>query len=292
VSVSDELTADTESAVRIRLEADDLEELEIDLLLRAVHRAYGVDFGSYARRSLRRRVRRRVEAEGLETISGLQDKVLRDPACLDRLLQDLSITVTSMFRDPGFYRALRARVAPVLRTYPSIRIWNAGCSTGEEAYSMAILLREHDLYDRARIYATDMNGAALARARAGAFPIERMREYTANYIAAGGTRPFSEYYSADDTQARFDPSLAENMVFARHNLTADRSFNEFNVILCRNVMIYFERELQDRVHGLLHDSLGMFGVLGLGAKESLRFTSLRHCYRQLVSDQKLYRRVA
>lgn len=269
-----------------------LEELEIDLLLEALYRVDGMDFRHYARSSLRRRLRHRVEAEGIGTISGLQEKVLHDPACRGRLLGDLSVTASSMFRDPTFYRALRTRVMPALRTYPSIRIWNAGCATGEEAYSFAILLREQGLYDRARVYATDINDAALERAEAGAFPIDKMREYTVNYIAAGGTRPFSEYYSAKGNQAWLDRSLADNVVFARHNLVSDGSFNEFNVILCRNVMIYFERELQDRVHGLLHESLGVFGVLGLGAKESLRFSRHQHCYDELVSDQKLYRRVA
>ena len=271
---------------------EEVEELEMDLVVEAIYRRYRVDLRHYARRSLGRRLRRAAEEEGLPTISALQERVLRSPACLNRIVQGLSVTATAMFRDPGFYRALQDKVVPALRTYPSIRIWNAGCATGEEAYSVAILLMEHGLYDRAHIYATDMNAAALERAEAGAFPVDTMREYTSNYIAAGGSRPLSEYYSVRGNQAWFDRSLADNIVFARHNLMSAGSFNEFNVILCRNVMIYFERQLQDQVHGLLHESLGMFGVLGLGARESLQLTRHRHCYEELEPAKRLYRRVA
>src|SRR6266436_5520864 len=175
---------------------DDLEEIELSLLLEGVFRQYGFDFREYAPASLRRRLWRRVFAEGLQTISALQDKLLHDPACMERLLLDLSINVTAMFRDPAFYVAFREKVVPVLRTYPFVRLWHAGCSTGEEVYSMAILLMEEGIYDRARIYATDINESVLARAKSGVFPLDKMREYTKNYIEAGGTRPFSEYYLA------------------------------------------------------------------------------------------------
>src|SRR5919206_5144495 len=224
----------------------DVEDLELQLLLEGVFRRYGFDFREYAPASLRRRVWRRVHAEGEQTISGLLARLLHDPAAMERLLLDLSITVTAMFRDPSFYVAFRERVAPLLRTYPFTRIWVAGCSTGEEVYSLAILLTEEELYERTRIYATDINEAVLDRARAGVFELDRMRTYTENYIRAGGTRAFSEYYVAAYDGAQFARSLVENVVFAQHNLVSDRSFNEFNLIMCRNVMIYFDKNLQDR----------------------------------------------
>ena len=269
----------------------DLETLEVDLLTEAIYQAYGFDFRRYSRASLRRRLRRRMEAEVLATVSALQDRVLHDRACMSRLFADLSVHVSSMFRDPGFYQALRARVVPVLRTYPFVRIWNAGCAGGEETYSIAILLREMGLYDRARIYATDLNPAILHQARSGTFPIAKMQEYTSNYILAGGTRSFSEYYVADAGRVVFQPSLADNIVFAEHNLVTDRSFNEFHVIVCRNVMIYFDRTLQDRVHELFYKSLITFGVLGLGSKESLAATDYRSCYEPIDDTVRLYRKV-
>ena len=270
----------------------DLEGIELDLLLEAIYRTYGYDFRHYARGSIRRRIWRRARAEGMASLSGLQEAVLHDGGCMARLLTDLSVRTTAMFRDPGFYRTLRAKVVPALRTYPFIRIWNAGCSTGEESYSMAILLQEEGLYDRARIYATDINEVALDGARAGRFPLEKMKEYTRNYISAGGTKAFSEYYTVNRADARFDPSLAANLIFAQHNLVSDRSFNEFNLILCRNVLIYFDTTLQEQVHGLLHESLGRFGVLALGAKEALKPLSVRRRYIELDPEQKLYRRAA
>jgi chemotaxis protein methyltransferase CheR len=270
---------------------DDLEEIELSLLLEGVYRKYGFDFREYAPASLRRRVWRRVYAEGLTTISALQERLLHEPASMERLLLDLSINVTAMFRDPSFYVAFRNKVVPALRTYPFTRIWVAGCSTGEEVYSLAILLEEEEVYGRTRIYATDINEAVLERARSGVFPLDKMREYTQNYIKAGGTRAFSEYYLAKYDGAQFQRSLIENVVFAQHNLVSDRSFNEFNVIICRNVMIYFDRTLQDRVHGLFYDSLMNFGMLGLGHKESIRFSPYENAYEELDSSEKLYRKV-
>jgi chemotaxis protein methyltransferase CheR len=267
------------------------EELEIELLLEAVYRHYGFDFRHYARASTRRRLWKRAYAEKLETISGLQEKVLHDPSCMERLLLDLSINVTSMFRDPSFFAMFRAKVVPLLRTYPFIRVWNAGCSTGEETYSLAILLEEVGLYDRSRIYATDINEAVLEQAAQGVFPLAKMREYTENYLAAGGSRSFSEYYVTAYDGAQFDRSLRDNIVFAQHNLVSDRSFNEFQVIVCRNVMIYFDRELQDRVHSLFADSLAHLGVLGLGRKESIRYSGQAGLYESLDEREKLYRRV-
>lgn len=270
---------------------DDLEDIELSLLLEGIFRTYGFDFREYAPGSLRRRVWRRVHGEGLSTISALQDKLLHDPSCMERLLLDLSINVTAMYRDPGFYASFRENVVPLLHTYPFTRVWVAGCSTGEEVYSLAILLHEEGLYERTRVYATDINESVLERARAGVFPLEKMREYTQNYIRAGGKRAFSEYYLAKYDGAQFRRSLIENVVFAQHNLVSDRSFNEFNVIVCRNVMIYFDRALQDRVHGLFYDSLMTFGVLGLGAKESIHFSPHEDCYEEIDPNERLYRKV-
>jgi chemotaxis protein methyltransferase CheR len=269
---------------------DDVDEIELALLLEGVYRRYGFDFREYAPASLRRRVWRRVHAEGLTTLSALQDRLLHDPSCMERLLLDLSINVTAMFRDPSFYVAFRQKVVPLLRTYPFTRIWVAGCSTGEEVYSLAILLHEEGVSDRARIYATDINESVLEGARAGVFPLDKMREYTQNYIKAGGERAFSEYYLAKYDGAQFQRSLVDNVVFAQHNLVSDRSFNEFNVIVCRNVMIYFDRALQDRVHRLFYDSLVTFGVLALGAKESIRFSPHESSYEELDAAERLYKK--
>ena len=268
-----------------------LESLEIDLLLEGIYRTHGFDFRHYARGSLRRRILRRVHAEGAGSIAGLLERVLHDHECMERFLTDVSVRTTAMFRDPPLFQALRAQVIPTLRTYPFIRVWNAGCSTGEEAYSIAILLAEEGLYERSRIYATDLNEVSLERARSGRFPLARMQEYTRNYIAAGGRRAFSEYFTVDRNEARFDRRLTENLVFAHHNLVSDRSFNEFNLILCRNVLIYFDTTLQEHVHDLLYDSLAMLGALAIGPRETLRSPGREHCYEPLNSRQKLYRRV-
>jgi chemotaxis protein methyltransferase CheR len=269
-----------------------VEDVEVDLLLEGVYRHYGFDFRAYAPASLRRRLRRRVENERVPTITALLDRVLHDPACMERLLRDLSVNVTSMFRDPSFYVAFREKIVPLLHTYPFTRIWVAGCSTGEEVYSLAILLEEEGLYERARIYATDINDVVLDQARAGVFSLDKMQEYTQNYIRAGGTRAFSEYYVAAYDGAQFERGLARNVVFAQHNLASDRSFNEFQVIVCRNVMIYFDKTLQDRVHGLFYESLAPFGVLGLGHKESIHFTPYEDRYEELDAREKLFRKIA
>jgi chemotaxis protein methyltransferase CheR len=271
--------------------ADDVETVEIDLLLEAIYRRYGFDFREYAPASLRRRLRRRLEGEQLGTVSARQERILRDPACMERLLLDLSINVTAMYRDPAFFLAFRERVVPLLHTYPFARIWIAGCSTGEEVYSLAILLEEEGLLERTRIYATDINQAVLEQARLGVFPLDKMQEYTQNYIRGGGTRAFSEYYVARYDGAQFSRSLVENVVFAQHNLVSDTSFNEFHVVFCRNVMIYFARSLQDRVHRLFYDSLATFGVLALGQKESIKFSPYEERYECLDEAEKLYRKV-
>jgi chemotaxis protein methyltransferase CheR len=270
----------------------ELEQLEIELLLEAVYRRYGFDFRQYAQASLRRRLWRRMLAEGAGTISELQARLLHDPMCMERLLLDLSINVTAMFRDPSFYVAFREKIAPLLRTYPFTRIWCAGCSTGEEVYSLAILLDEEGLYERTRIYATDINENVLATARDGVFPLSKMQQYTQNYIRGGGKHDFSRYYVTGYDGAQFSRSLTENVVFAQHNLASDRAFNVFNAILCRNVMIYFDRTLQERVHELFHESLEPFGILALGHKESLTFTPFAPRYEELDAGERIYRKIA
>ncbi len=267
------------------------EEIEVELLLEGVWRRYGFDFRQYARPSLKRRLWRRAGQEGLATLTGLLERLLHEPACMERLLLDLSINVTAMFRDPTFFKAFRSQVVPLLRTYPFVRIWNAGCSTGEETYSLAILLAEEGLYERSRIYATDINAAVLEQARSGLFPLDKMQEYTENYLAAGGQRAFSEYYVSAYEGARFQRSLVENVVFAQHNLAVDHSFNEFHVIVCRNVMIYFDAALQDRVHDVFHDSLVRLGVLALGPKESVAYTRHGGDYEVIDQDERIFRKV-
>jgi chemotaxis protein methyltransferase CheR len=269
----------------------ELEQIEIQLLLEGVFRQYGFDFRSYACASIRRRLWKRITAEGLSTISGLQERVLHEPAMMEKLLLDLSINVTAMFRDPDFYRVFREQVIPTLRTYPFIRIWHAGCATGEEVFSMAIVLEEEGLYERSRIYATDINEVVLQKAKEGIFPLDRMQEYTENYIAAEGKRAFSDYYVAKYGGALFSPSLTRNVVFSQHNLVTDRSFAEFNVILCRNVLIYFDKSLQARVLKLFYESLSTFGILALGSKESLRFSPYEDSYEQINGPEKIYRKV-
>ena len=269
----------------------DLEAIEVKLLTEGIYQHYGFDFRDYSQPSLKRRIWKRVYAEGLSTISGLTEKVLHDPASMERLLLDLSINTTSMFRDPTFYLAFREKVVPLLRTYPFVRIWHAGCSTGEEVYSMAILLEEEGLYDRCRIYATDINESVLQRAKEGIFPISSMKENTGNYIVAGGSGTFSEYYVAKYDYAIFRPSLRENVVFAQHNLVTDASFNQFNVIFCRNVLIYFNTPLQERVQKLFLDSFENFGILGLGKKETVKYTSVAENYEVIDAEEKLYRRI-
>lgn len=270
---------------------EDLEKLEIDLLLQGLFSWCGYDYRNYAYSSLKRRIWHRVHAEKLTSISGLLEKILHDPACLKRLISDFSINVTEMFRDPLFFLTFREKVVPILRTYPSIRIWHAGCSTGEEVYSMAMLLHEEGIYEKTKIYATDINADVLKVAKSGLYPLENMRKYTNNYIHSGGKKAFSDYYSVKNNKVKFHSSLTKNVVFAQHNLVTDRSFNEFHVILCRNVLIYFNKPLQKKVHELFYESLGMFGILGLGDKETIVYTNKADCYEDLTVGQKLYRKV-
>jgi chemotaxis protein methyltransferase CheR len=268
----------------------ELEQLELELLLEAIHRRYGYDFRGYAKASLRRRLWRRVDLEGLRSLSGLQERVLHDPAAMQRLLADLSINVTAMFRDPAFHAAMRDAVFPLLRTSPFIRVWVAGCSSGEEVVSLAIALHEAGLLKRTLIYATDMDAQVLERAREASFALDKVRDYTRNYIDAGGSDDFSRYYTVGGDVATFDAGLLRDVVFAQHNLATDRSFNEFDLVLCRNVLIYFARELQDRVLELFDASLRRRGVLALGRKETLHGTSVEARYEPVVEAERIYRR--
>lgn len=264
---------------------------DIRLLLETVLERSGHDFRDYAMSSVRRRVARVVEETGAGNIAGLHQKVRGDDDALLQLVSTLTIHTTAMFRDPEFFLLLRENVVPILRTYPFLRLWVAGCSTGEEVYSLAILLHEEGIADRCRIYATDLSERILERARNGVFPIHVMKDYSANYQRSGGKASLSDYYTADSDWVVFRRHLRENVVFGTHNLVSDSSFNEFHLILCRNVLIYFRRELQERVHQLFHDSLITFGFLGLGRSETVRFTTLNDSYVSVDGHQKLFRKV-
>jgi len=272
------------------LNSADPEAAVIQALLEAVLQRYGFDFRDYASNFLKRRIWNRVHEEGLQDVAELQARLLEDPDCMERFLRTVTVNVTAMFRDPGFYLALRTRVVPLLHALPFVRIWHVGCSTGEEVYSMAILLQEEGLYSKCRIYATDVNEAVLAQAKVGIFPVAGLQEYTGNYLKAGGTGSFSEYYTALYDHVIFQRALAENIVFAQHNLVTDASFNEFHLILCRNVLIYFNEALAGRVHRLLYESLAPGGFLGLGSKESVQFTPHEACYEEIDHEERIYRK--
>ncbi|WP_035664656.1 CheR family methyltransferase, partial [Halalkalibacter akibai] len=236
-------------------EDEKTEQIEIVLILEAIYQKYGYDFRNYAYSSIRRRLWYRAQIEEMNTISEFQSKLLREPALMKVLLKDFSINVTEMFRDPGFFKVFRSKVVPVLRELPYIRIWHAGCSSGEEAYSMAILLHEEGIYEKTQIYATDMDEDILERAKSGKISLDHMKQYTKNYQQAGGTKEFSEYYTVKDNYVTLNPFLKKNIIFAHHNLVTDHSFNEFQVIICRNVLIYFNKQLTNRVYDLFYDSL-------------------------------------
>ncbi|CAN7624455.1 protein-glutamate O-methyltransferase CheR [Pseudoduganella sp. LjRoot289] len=267
-------------------------DIELAMLMEAIYRKYSYDFRDYTGASQKRRVLHAMGQMACETVSVLQSRVLHDAAAFAQLLQFLTIPVTEMFRDPGYYAALREHVAPVLSTYPSLKIWVAGCSTGEEVYSLAILLQEEGLLERSIIYATDINQQSLEKARKGMFPLESMREYTANYQAAGGKRAFSDYYTAAYSAALFDRSLMENVTFADHSLATDSVFAETHFISCRNVMIYFKKKLQERAFGLFHESLCHRGFLGLGSQESIDFSMYAPRFETIVKRERLFRKLS
>jgi chemotaxis protein methyltransferase CheR len=268
-----------------------IEDIEVLLLVEAIYWRWGYDFRDYAPESLKRGIRRMVMLEGVATVSALQERLLRDPACLWRYLEQSTVNVTSMFRDPGFYSALRLLVVSLLQQQPSLRIWNAGCASGQEVYSLAILLHEEGLLDRTSIYATDISQTGLEVAKAGIYPLAKLQEYTVSYQAGGGKATFSDYYHTGHGRIIMHAELSKSVLWAQHNLVTDASFNEFNLILCRNVLMYFNRRLQQRVHHLLYDSLTAEGVLVLGRKESLQLTPHESCFRTLDLREKIYQRV-
>lgn len=268
----------------------EIEKIEIDLFLDAIFKRYGYDFRHYAKASIRRRIRNLIKKTDFKQISEMIPKLLNDESFFDSIAYDFSITVTEMFRDPDFFLALRENVFPYLRTYPFIKIWHAGCATGEEVYSLAILLQEEGLYDRATIYATDMNNAALQKAKDGIYPLKDMRNFTANYQKAGGKNAFSDYYYAQYHSAIMEKSLKNNITFANHNLVTDGVFGEMNLILCRNVLIYFDKTLQARVHELFNDSLTRGRFLALGNKETLQFSNIEKKFKIMDRKNKIYQK--
>ncbi|GIN61063.1 chemotaxis protein R [Robertmurraya siralis] len=267
-----------------------METIEIKLLLEGIYQCYGLDFRDYAMTSIRRRILYRMKVEKIATVTQLLDRVLHDPKMMEKLYFDFSINVSEMFRDPSFFLTMRKKILPKLAKYPLIRIWHAGCSTGEEVYSMAILLKEEGLFDKSRIYATDINERVLEAAKKGEFPLKKMQDYTNNYVNSGGVQDFSGYYTVQKDFAKFDASLSKNITFAQHNLVTDGSFNEFHMIICRNVLIYFNRSLQERVHSLFFHSLSNNGFLGLGSREGLlnRMTNLQ--YQVIDNKEKIYQK--
>jgi chemotaxis protein methyltransferase CheR len=274
------------------LKEEHIETIEIDLLLEAVFRRSGYDFRSYARASIERKTRQFLSDNGCSAISDLIGRALHDENFLGRLVQSFSISVTEIFRDPFVYRALREQIIPLLRTWPHVKIWCAGCATGEEVYSLAIVLKEEGIYDRCTIYATDFNDTSLDRARQGVYPLENIREATRKYQAAGAKSYFSRYYHARYGAAAMDNSLRDRVTFANHNLVTDHVFGEMQLVFCRNVLIYFNRDLQNKVLKLFTDSLSYGGILCLGTKENLQFTEVSDRYAVVNYDAKYYKKKA
>ncbi|WP_312750674.1 CheR family methyltransferase [Epilithonimonas hominis] len=262
---------------------------ELEYLIKDVYDLYGYDFSLYSRASFKRRVNRICLIDKFTSFAELRYTLINEPNYLKRFIEEVTVNVTEMFRDPYFFKELRENILPQLGTYPLIRIWIAGCSTGEEAYSVAILLKEAGLHHKSLIYATDINPSVLETARAGVFPISQMKTYSENYILSGGKKDFSDYYTANYDSARFDSSLKEKMILSTHNLVSDSSFNSFQLIVCRNVLIYFDKPLQERVFKLFDDSLENLGYLALGSKETLRFSNLGKTYQQ-INDQKIWKK--
>jgi chemotaxis protein methyltransferase CheR len=267
-------------------------EIEFGLLIEAIYRLYHYDFREYASASLRRRLRTAMIRFECRTLSQLQDRVMHDPSVFRPLLDFLTVQVSEMFRDPGYFRALREQVIPMLRTYPSLRVWVAGCSSGEEAYSLAILLEEEGLLDKTILYATDINPQTLQVAAAGVYDLSRIAGFTANHHKSGARSSLSDYYTAAYGRAVFDKSLKEHIVFSDHSLATDSVFAEMQLVSCRNVLIYFNRKLQDRALGLFRDALCRQGFLGIGAKESLRFSSEADRFMNFVPEERIYQKRA
>ncbi|KFF11329.1 protein-glutamate O-methyltransferase CheR [Chryseobacterium soli] len=271
------------------LEPSIVKDEEVECLIKDVYRLYGYDFSLYSRASFKRRVNRICLIDKFTSFAELRYTILNDPEYLKHFVEEITVNVTEMFRDPYFFKVLREKILPQLGTYPLIRIWVAGCSTGEEAYSMAILLKEANLYHKSLIYGTDINPSVLETARAGVFPLQQMKLYSENYMLSGGKQDFSDYYTANYDSVRFDKSLQEKLILSTHNLVSDSSFNSFQLIICRNVLIYFDKELQERVFNLFDASLENLGYLALGSKETLRFSNLGKFYHQ-IEDQKIWKK--
>lgn len=269
----------------------EINDEEIELLLQDLLENYGYDFSDYSRASLKRRINRLYSLDKFPSFGLFRKQVQTDSTYFRRFVEEITVNVTEMFRDPSFYRTIREEVLPVLATHPFIRIWHAGCSTGEEVYSMAIMLQEAGLLKKSLLYATDINPGVLDRLRKGIFPLRYIKQYSENYIQSGGKEDFSRYYTAKYDWAKFDEQLAAKMVVATHNLVSDRSFNEFQLIFCRNVLIYFDRNLQDRALQLFDDSLDTLGFLALGAKEQLKYSSIYRKYRQLDNKERIWRKI-
>jgi chemotaxis protein methyltransferase CheR len=262
-----------------------IEDEEIELLLNDIFEVYGYDFANYSKASLKRRIIRLVVLDKFPSFAELRYRVRTDEDYLKRFIEEITVNVTEMFRDPSFYKVLRTQIVPILGTKPFIRIWHAGCSTGEEVFSMAILLKEANLLKKSLLYATDLNPSVLEKVRRGIFPLNQMKQYSENYIASGGTGDFSTYYTANYGQAKLNEDLSEKIIISTHNLVSDSSFNEFDLILCRNVLIYFDKDLQERALKLFDDSLGPLGFLALGSKETLKFSSIQARFKQLDKEK-------
>lgn len=269
-----------------------VKDAELDLLLSVLMDKYGYDFTNYARTSLKRRVNRLMIIDRFPSFAELLFKIKNDNDYLKRLVEEITVNVTEMFRDPSLYRLLREKVLPILATHPLIRIWHAGCATGEEVYSLAILLHEANLLHKSLLYATDINPSVIENIQQGIFPLSAMKQYSENYIAAGGKQDFSSYYTVAYDRVQFNKSLRTKMIAATHNLVSDRSFNEFQVILCRNVLIYFDKVLQDKVLKLFDESLEKLGFLVLGSKENLRFAEIAGKYVQIDKFEKVWRKMS
>lgn len=272
------------------LEPSIIKDEEVEFLIKDVYELYGYDFSGYSRASFKRRVNRICLIERFTSFAELRYTLINEPEYLKSFVEEVTVNVTEMFRDPHFFKGLREKILPQLGTYPLIRIWVAGCSTGEEAYSMAILLKEANLYHKSLIYGTDLNPSVLETARAGVFPLQQMKLYSENYMLSGGKKDFSDYYTANYDSVKFDKSLQEKLILSTHNLVSDSSFNSFQLIICRNVLIYFDRGLQERVFRLFDNSLENLGFLALGAKETIRFSKLDKNFHQ-IDDQRIWKKI-
>lgn len=273
------------------LDLNVIQDEEVEIILNDLLEIYGYDFTEYSKASIKRRINRLFTIDRFTSFAEFRYRIKTDADYIPHFIEQITVTVTEMFRDPAFYKALREQVLPTLGTYPFIRIWHAGCSTGEEVYSMAILLKEANLFHKSLLYATDLNPQVLDKARKGIFPLSQMKQYSENYIQSGGTNEFSKYYTANYDKAKFDDSLREKMIFSTHNLVSDHSFNEFQLILCRNVLIYFDKDLQAKVFDLFEQSLDNLGYLALGSKETLRFSSIISRFRK-IDKEKIWRKIA